>query len=123
MTGAMASYVTFFLAGLYPVPATRQYLLSSPWFPQISFYNPAFNTTTTIKANGFSGNPANGTGGQVFVQNVTIDGVPWKSNCYLEWDVFESGSTIELELTDDANVVCGADDSALPPSLSTGGFA
>ena len=46
----MASYVVFFLAGLYPVPATKQYLLSSPFFPQISFFNPAFNSTTTIVA-------------------------------------------------------------------------
>ena len=63
----MGSYVAFYLAGLYPVPATRQYLLSSPYFPSISFFNPVFNTTTTIKANNFIGNPANGTGGQVFV--------------------------------------------------------
>lgn len=68
----MASYVAFYLAGLYPLPATRQYLLASPYFPQISFYNPIFNKTTTIIANGFSGNPANGTGGQVFVQVYTF---------------------------------------------------
>ncbi|KAH9922159.1 glycoside hydrolase family 92 protein [Amylocystis lapponica] len=121
-SGAMASYVVFFLAGLYPVPATRQYLLSSPWFPQISFYNPAFNTTTTIVATNFAGNPADGTGGQVFVENVTIDGVPWHSNCFVEWDAFERGATIELVLTDSLDVTCGAGADALPPSLSTGGF-
>ena len=77
----MASYAAFYLAGLYPVPATRQYLLSSPYFPSISFFNPLFNTTTTIVATNFVGNPANGTGGTVFVQNVTIDGKPAPSNC------------------------------------------
>ena len=56
-TGAMGSYTTFFLAGLYPVPATRQYLLSSPFFPQVSFFNPVLNTTTTIKSKNFLGNP------------------------------------------------------------------
>ncbi|KZT08230.1 glycoside hydrolase family 92 protein [Laetiporus sulphureus 93-53] len=121
-SGAMGTWATFLLAGLYPVPATRQYLLSSPWFPQISFYNPIFNKTTTIIANGFAGNPANGTGGQVFVESVTIDGQPWGSNCYLDWDAFTSGSTIELQLTDNINVTCGAGTDALPPSLSTGGF-
>jgi hypothetical protein len=64
----MASYAFFYLAGMYPVPATRQYLLSSPFFPSISFTNPVFNTTTTIRANNFVGNPANGTGGTVFVK-------------------------------------------------------
>ena len=115
----MGSYVAFYLAGLYPVPSTRQYLLSSPYFPSISFFNPVFNTTTTIIATNFVSNPANGTGGTVFVQNVTIDGQPAPSNCFLEWDVFEKGGTVELTLTDDINVTCGG---TLPPSLSTGGF-
>ena len=68
LLGAMGSYATFYLAGLYPLPATSQYLLSSPFFPQISFFNPLFNTTTTITSKGFTGNPPNGTGGNVFVQ-------------------------------------------------------
>ncbi|CDO77720.1 Glycoside Hydrolase Family 92 protein [Trametes cinnabarina] len=121
-SGAMASYVVFFLAGLYPVPATKQYLLSSPFFPKISFFNPVFNTTTTIAVNNFVGNPASGTGGTVFVQNVTIDGRPAKSNCFLDWDVFQRGGTVELTLTDNIEVTCGNGTDALPPSLSTGGF-
>ena len=68
LQGAMASYAFFYLAGLYPVPATEQYLLSSPFFPEVSFFNPLFNKTTTIKANNFKGNPLNGTGGNVFVE-------------------------------------------------------
>ena len=63
----MGTWATFLLLGLYPVPATRQYLLSSPWFPKVSFYNPVFNSTTTIIAHGFECNPTNGTG-QIFVQ-------------------------------------------------------
>ncbi|KAI0340428.1 glycoside hydrolase family 92 protein [Trametopsis cervina] len=121
-SGAMGSYVAFYLAGLYPVPSTRQLLLSSPFFPQISFANPAFGHTTTIRAVNFKGNPKDGEGGTVFVKNVTIDGTPWKSNCFIEWDAFERGSTIELELTDDIGVSCGAGADALPPSVSTGGF-
>jgi hypothetical protein len=68
LSGAMGSYVAFYLAGMYPLPATGQILLSSPYFPQISFYNPVFNTTTTIIAKGFKGNPSSGTGGTVFVK-------------------------------------------------------
>jgi hypothetical protein len=64
----MGSYVAFYLAGMYPLPATGQILLSSPYFPRISFFNPIFNKTTTIVANGFKGNPSNGTGGTVFVK-------------------------------------------------------
>ncbi|KAJ7624866.1 glycoside hydrolase family 92 protein [Roridomyces roridus] len=121
-SGAMASYVIFYLAGLYPLPATKQFLLSSPYFPRISFYNPLFKTTTTIKTINFVANPANGTGGTVFVKSVKVNGKPYKSSCYLEWDVFTSGSTVELEVTDDINVQCGNGKNALPPSLSTGGY-
>ncbi|KAJ7751505.1 glycoside hydrolase family 92 protein [Mycena maculata] len=120
--GAMASYAFFFLAGMYPLPATKQFLLSSPYFPQISFFNPLFNSTTTIKSLNFSGNPANGTGGNVFVKSVKVNGEAYKSNCYLEWEVFTTGSTVELELTDNINVTCGSGKDALPPSISTGGY-
>ncbi|OSC99282.1 glycoside hydrolase family 92 protein [Trametes coccinea BRFM310] len=121
-SGAMGSYVAFYLAGLYPLPATRQFLLSSPYFREISFKNPVLNTTTTIRANGFQGNPKSGTGGHVFVKSVKIDGKSWESNCFIEWDAFTSGSLIELELTSDINVPCGATSGTLPPSLSTGGY-
>jgi hypothetical protein len=131
-SGAMGSFVVFHLAGLYPVPATNQFLLSSPFFPSVSFFNPLFNTKTTIRTKNFSPQA-------IFVkvrsrprvvasvlmltdefsQSVTVDGQLWKSNCFIEWDVFVRGATVELELTEDPNVTCGE----LPPSLSTGGFA
>ncbi|KAF9461880.1 glycoside hydrolase family 92 protein [Collybia nuda] len=121
-SGAMGSYATFYLAGMYPLPATRQFLLSSPYFKQISFFNPTFNTTTTIRNNGFAGNPPTGIGGRVFVQSVAVNGQQYKSNCYLDWDVFTNGSLVELTLTDNINVTCGTGPEALPPSLSTGGY-
>ncbi|KAJ4489178.1 glycoside hydrolase family 92 protein [Lentinula lateritia] len=120
-SGAMGSYAVFLLAGLYPVPATTQYLLSSPFFPSISFSNPLFNTTTTIKANNWAGNPADGVG-TVYIANVVINGEQYKSNCYLEWDLFETDVVIELTLSDDDSLGCGNGANALPPSLSTGGF-
>jgi len=120
-SGAMGSYAVFLLAGLYPVPATNQYLLSSPFFPSISFSNPLFNTTTTIKATNWAGNPADGVG-TVYVSNVTVNGVQYKSNCYLEWDVFQTSSVVELTLSDDVTLGCGSGANALPPSLSSGGF-
>ena len=59
---------------------------------------------------------------RITIQSVKIDGKAWKSNCFIEWDVFTKGSLVELELTDDINVTCGDGPEALPPSLSTGGF-
>jgi predicted alpha-1,2-mannosidase len=122
-SGAMGAYSAFQLLGLYPIPATRQYLLYSPFFASVSFFNPLFNSTTTIKSIGFEGNPADGIGGKVFVESVAVNGKPYKSNCYLDFDVFTNGSLIELTLTDNPNISCGAGAGALPPSLSTGGFS
>ncbi|KAI3612903.1 glycoside hydrolase family 92 protein, partial [Moniliophthora roreri] len=119
-SGAMGSYVAFYLVGLYPLPGTTQFLLSSPYFKEVSFFIPVLNKTTIIKANGFVGNPEDGTGGTVFVKSVRVNGEVYKSNCYLDWDVFVNGSIVDLELTDDINVTCGDGPQALPPSLSTG---
>ncbi|KDQ19392.1 glycoside hydrolase family 92 protein [Botryobasidium botryosum FD-172 SS1] len=121
-SGAMGSFVVSLMLGLYPVPGTRQLLLSSPWFSKVSFFNPLFNKTTTISTTGFEGNPAPGATGNIFVKSVTVDGKAWKSACYLDWDVFSVGSSVVLELTDDASATCGMGSDALPPSLSTGGF-
>uniref|UniRef100_A0A8H7XU12 Glycoside hydrolase family 92 protein n=1 Tax=Psilocybe cubensis TaxID=181762 RepID=A0A8H7XU12_PSICU len=121
-SGAMGSYAAFYLIGMYPLPATQQILLSSPYFPQVSFFNPLFNTTTTIVSHGFTGNPPDGTGGNVFVKSVSVNGKPYKSNCYLDWDVFVTGSLVELTLSDDITLGCGNGKNALPPSISTGGY-
>lgn len=151
----MASYVTFILAGLYPVPSTHQYLIVSPFFPSISFTNSLLGTTTTIVSKGWNGNPsgelsiaggggngtrtdgsgrggANGKGGKggggtggknIFVKSVTINGEKATSNCFIDFEVFEKGGLVELEMSDDpADSTCGGGDGALPPSLSTGGF-
>ncbi|KAJ3784535.1 glycoside hydrolase family 92 protein [Lentinula aff. detonsa] len=120
-SGAMGSYAAFLLAGLYPVPATTQYLLSSPFFPSISFSNPLYETTTTIKTNNWAGNPADGIG-TVYVSSVVVNGEQYKSNCYLDWDLFTADTVIELTLSDDDSLGCGDNANALPPSLSTGGF-
>ncbi|KAG6888312.1 hypothetical protein C0995_009249 [Termitomyces sp. Mi166 len=79
-SGAMGSYAAFYLAGLYPLPATQQFLLSSPYFREISFFNPVLNTTTRIVANNFNGNPPNGTGGRVFVQLLLLSDLVYLRN-------------------------------------------
>ena len=56
------------------------------------------------------------------VQRVKIDGKTWHSRCYIEWDIFERGSIVEIEVTDNITLPCGDSPLALPPSLSTGGY-
>ncbi|KAL1752089.1 glycosyl hydrolase family 92-domain-containing protein [Schizophyllum commune] len=114
--GAMGSYVVFYMLGLYPLPATKQVLLSSPYFPKVTIYSPLYGTNTTIRSTNWAED------GPIHVKSVTVNGEPYKSKCYLDWDVFVNGSTVELELTDEVDGTCGDGPDALPPSLSTGGY-
>jgi len=117
-SGAMGSYVAFNLLGLYPLPATKQFLISSPFFPRITIHNPVYDSLVTIIAHNFDGH----NGKNIFVKRIKINGYEWKSTCFVEWDVFTQPTTIDLELTDDRNVPCGRGNDALPPSLSMGGY-
>ena len=51
-SGAMGSYVAFLLLGLYPLPATKQFLISSPYFTRVEIRNPLLGSVTTINAIG-----------------------------------------------------------------------
>jgi hypothetical protein len=53
----MGSYVAFLMLGLYPLPGTRQFLITTPYFPTYRIHNPVYNKTATFIANGFVGNP------------------------------------------------------------------
>ncbi|KIP07755.1 glycoside hydrolase family 92 protein [Phlebiopsis gigantea 11061_1 CR5-6] len=140
-SGAMGSYVAFYLAGLYPLPATRQFLLSSPLPTSHPSHSPTPSSATRRRSRPRTspGTPATAPAGMSLSryvcparsvaplltrvsQSVTIDGQPWKSNCFIDWQAFQAGSTIELELTTDITVSCGSTPDALPPSLSTGGY-
>ena len=83
------------------------------------------------------------------LQRININGTLWKSNCFIEWKVFQKGADIELELGTDRDVTCdplrgkaadaadgedgvsegvekigegGKGDGGIPPSVSRGEY-
>lgn len=54
-SGAMASFVVFHMLGLYPLPGTREFLVSSPFFRTVRIRNPLLGKTTTIRVHEFEG--------------------------------------------------------------------
>lgn len=80
----MGSYALSYMLGLYPLPGTKQYLLSSPYFRKISITNPVLKKTTTFIANNFTGNPGDGIGGNVFVKVCCSRGFeePWSDSSW-----------------------------------------
>ncbi len=125
----MAALLTFHLLGLYPVPATRQLLIGSPFVSSYSLSNNLFGTTTNVTVQGFdtaslSASPANGT--SLYVNNILINGVTSASLCWISFDDITGGGSIVIEVDGDAEAAaargCGAGPDALPSSLETGGF-
>lgn len=122
--GAMATLLGFHLLGLYPVPSTTHYLIVSPFTPKYTIHNTYLNTNTTVTVTNYS--PASvaypiPNGVPAYVKNVTINGVPAKSRCYIDfYDTFRVGGEIEIVVTEDKTYDCGGN---VPESLSMGGFA
>jgi hypothetical protein len=53
----MGSFVAFLMLGLYPMPGTKQFLITTPYFPRFTIYNPVYDKTATFTTKGFVGNP------------------------------------------------------------------
>ncbi|KAJ3770650.1 glycoside hydrolase family 92 protein [Lentinula raphanica] len=123
---AMASVLTFHLLGLYPVPGTSQFLILSPFTPKYTIHNTYLNTSTTVTTQGFDPKSLNATipdGAAAYVKNVTLNGVELSTKCHFDfYDVFRVGGELVIEVTDDMaqGNDCG---SAVPESVSMGGFA
>ncbi|KAJ3818967.1 glycoside hydrolase family 92 protein [Lentinula raphanica] len=123
---AMASVLTFHLLGLYPVPGTSQFLILSPFTPKYTIHNTYLNTSTTVTTQGFDPKSLNATipdGAAAYVKNVTLNGVELSTKCHFDfYDVFRVGGEVVIEVTDDMaqGNDCG---SAVPESVSMGGFA
>jgi predicted alpha-1,2-mannosidase len=123
---AMASLLSFHLLGLYPVPSTTQLLILSPFTPKYTIHNSFLNISTTVTTINYDSKsiqkiiPA---GTPAYVQNVTINGVPSRSRCHVDfYDAFRLGGDVVITLTankTEADSCLGF----LPESLSTGGFA
>ncbi|KAF5366597.1 hypothetical protein D9758_008976 [Tetrapyrgos nigripes] len=127
-SGAMASLLVFHLLGLYPVVASKQFLIGSPFVSSFTLVNDFLGTQTRFIVNGFdeatvTANPPNGS--RLFVKSVVINGVQSDSLCVIDFDDVIGGGEIVLEVDGDAEAAqtrgCGS--TGLPDSLETGGFA
>ncbi|MBW0474806.1 hypothetical protein O181_014521 [Austropuccinia psidii MF-1] len=123
--GAMATWLLFHLLGLYPVPSTTEYLISTPWVPRYTIHNPYLNVSTTVKVTNFD--PASNAdpipnGVAAFISEVKLNGKALASKCQVDFhQLFRKGGELEMVLTSDRSKAegCGG---PVPQSLSPGGF-
>ncbi|KAG6916990.1 hypothetical protein DXG01_004334 [Tephrocybe rancida] len=125
-SGAMASLLAFHLMGLYPVPASTQLLIGSPFLSSFTIHNNAFGTSTKFTVVGFDSSSlasAPPSGSRLFVKSVTVNGRQG-SLCWIDFQDVVGGGEVVIEVDGDAVAAaqqgCGAAVAhPLPDSLET----
>lgn len=132
---AMATLLTFHLLGLYPVPSTREFIITSPFVSHYTLTNTLFGSVS-ITAKNFDKSTLNKNipnDARAYVKSVTINGKQQSSRCKITFDdLYPAALTpnaapqyvdIIFEMaTKDQVTDCGPSPNDLPSSLSTGGF-
>lgn len=90
--GAMNSWLLWQLLGLYPIVTQPNYLIGSPWFPEINMTVNG-NKTLHITATGLDYNE-----GSYYVQSVRVNGQDWASNWLTHEDIFVDGGNVDFVL-------------------------
>ncbi|KAJ3514058.1 hypothetical protein NLJ89_g2591 [Agrocybe chaxingu] len=125
-SGAMASLLVFHLLGLYPVLASTQFLLSSPFLSSYTITNALRGTRTRVSVNGFDSSTLLATppsGSRLYVVGVQVNGVRRETVCWIGWDDLVGGGEIVIEVGEKPlEEGCGTGAAARPASLEDGGF-
>ncbi|KUL81758.1 hypothetical protein ZTR_09409 [Talaromyces verruculosus] len=90
--GAMNSWLLWQLLGLYPIVTQPNYLIGSPWFPEINMTVNG-NKTLYITATGLDYNEES-----YYVQSVRVNGKEWDRNWLTHEDIFVDGGSVDFVL-------------------------
>ncbi|OAQ82266.1 alpha-1,2-mannosidase subfamily [Purpureocillium lilacinum] len=91
-SGAMGAFLFFSVMGLFPVAGQNVYLISPPFFEEISIRSPQTGKTATVRNIGFDPSYK-----KVYVQKATVNGKPWTKS-WIGHEFFTEGWTLELTL-------------------------
>ena len=110
-SGAMASYITLCMMGLWPVPGQSVYLITPPYFQEVSITNGQTGKTATVRNVNFDPSYE-----AIYIQNATLNGKPYTKN-WITHDFYAEGGELELVLGS-IESSWGTDVADLPPSLT-----
>ncbi|KAF2087807.1 glycoside hydrolase family 92 protein [Saccharata proteae CBS 121410] len=113
-SGAMGSFSTLAMMGLWPVSGQDVYLILPPFFRQVSITNGQTGKTATVRNVNFD--PGYDT---IYVQSASLDGEPYARN-WITHRFFRDGGVLELVLGRNESA-WGTGEEDLPPSSSTAG--
>lgn len=114
-SGAMGSFAALTMMGLFPNPGQNVYLITPPFFEEVSLLNKQSGKTATIRNINFDP-----TYKAIYIQSATLNGKPFTNN-WIDHSFFLDGDTLELVLAANESS-WGTRDQDLPPSLSTSGI-
>ncbi|KAH9885490.1 glycoside hydrolase family 92 protein [Xylariomycetidae sp. FL2044] len=109
---AMGAFTAFAFMGFYPVAGQDVYLLTVPFFSEVSIRTPT-GKLATLRNVGFDPSYE-----AIYIQSAKLDGKPYTRN-WITHDFFYNGGTLEFILGKEESE-WGTRDEDLPPSLSTG---
>ena len=109
--GAMGSFAVLSMMGLYPVHGQDVYLITAPFFKEVSVRNKITDKVATIRNVNFDPSYK-----EVYIQSVKRDGKTWTKN-WIGHDFFEKGGVLEVEVGRKQSA-WGTKRGDLPPSLS-----
>ena len=110
-SGAMGSFIVLSMMGLWPVPGQDVYLITPPYFKEVSIRNPITGKIATIRNVNFDPSYKS-----IYIQSAKLNGKAWTKN-WLTHSFFVDGGVLELELgTKESGWGTHLED--LPPSLS-----
>lgn len=88
------------MLGLYPITATPNFLITSPWFESTTIdLGPSSSPYEDRKTLKITSTGGDGNGDEnIYVQSLRVNGREWDRN-WVEWsDVFEEGGTMQFVL-------------------------
>jgi putative alpha-1,2-mannosidase len=110
-SGAMGSFSTLSMMGLWPMSGQDVYLINPPFFPEVSITNGLTGKKATVKNHNFDANYEN-----IYIQKATLNGKPYTKN-WITHSFYAEGGTLELWLGKNEST-WGTQDADLPPSNS-----
>jgi putative alpha-1,2-mannosidase len=112
-SGAMGSFTTLSMMGLWPVSGQDVYLITPPYFPEVSIVNGQTGKKATVRNVNFDSDYEN-----IYIQSATLNGEAYSKN-WINHNFWLEGGVLELTLgKNESSWGTGAAD--LPPSSSSG---
>ncbi len=109
--GQTSAWYVFSAMGFYPVcPGQDMYVFGSPVFDKVTVSLPNGKELVIASENNSKDN--------VYIQNLTVDGVKWDNN-YIDHDQLLKGGLLKFSMGAEPNKQRGVTPESFPPSMST----